>query len=709
MSGVTSAGGRHEDRAPSAALKDSRARPTGIAVIGDVPWGTHFCQFYQTRQDLVDVLVPYFKAGLENNEFCVWVTSEPLRTDEAKAALRAAVPDLDRYVQAGQIEVLDYTQWYTRSGEFRSDEVLRAWVDKLGEALQKGYEGLRLSGNTFWLEKADWAKFADYETAVNDVIGRYRMLAICTYSLDKCGSMEVIDIVKNHQFALVKREGRWETIESGEVKKAEEQKMHLASFPELNPNPIVELDAAGGIRYLNPAARRLFPDLLTRGTSHPLIAGLDPFAVRFQAGEASAVREVWVEGRCYHEAACLVEVMQSLRIYALDITGIKQSQEAFRQSEREFRTMFELSGVGQVQADPVTGRYIRVNRKVCQITGYEPEELLTKTYMDITHPEDRARDAEVVASVLLGERDAWSTEKRYIRKDGEVIWVSVHGTAFRDEAGKPLQTMAMILDITDRKRAEEALRKAHEELEARVQERTVDLSRTVGQLRETNVALEHRTVQLRKLAAEVTLAEQRERQRMANVLHDHLQQLLVGAQFWVGGLRRSRAKGAREAAREISDLIAQSIETSRTLTGELSPPTLQEGGLVPALEWLSGWMHQKHGLAVQLAVDEKAAPRSEDVSILLFQSVRELLLNVVKHANVKTARVQVGRSGELVQVVVQDEGVGFDPAHLRAAGGPSGGSGLFSIRERLDLLGGRLEIDSAPGRGSRFTLLAPMG
>jgi hypothetical protein len=116
MSGVTSAGGRHEDREPSAASKDNRARPTGIAVIGDVPWGTHFCQSYQTRQDLVEILVPYFKAGLENNEFCMWVTSEPLRTDEAEAALRAAVPDLDRYVQAGQIEVLDYTRWYTRSG-----------------------------------------------------------------------------------------------------------------------------------------------------------------------------------------------------------------------------------------------------------------------------------------------------------------------------------------------------------------------------------------------------------------------------------------------------------------------------------------------------------------------------------------------------------------------------------------------------------------
>src|SRR4030042_1652568 len=179
-------------------------RRSGIDVIGEVPWGSHFCQFDDTEQGLLETLVPYFRAGLAANEFCLWVTAATLGVEEAKAALRAAVPDLDRHIEKGQIEILDYRQWYIRSGKFSADEVLQAWVDKLSTAQAKGYEGLRLSGNTLWLEQSDWADFTRYEEAVNNVIGRYRMMALCTSPLQKCGAMEIIDVVANHQFALIK-------------------------------------------------------------------------------------------------------------------------------------------------------------------------------------------------------------------------------------------------------------------------------------------------------------------------------------------------------------------------------------------------------------------------------------------------------------------------------------------------------------------------
>jgi hypothetical protein len=165
-------------------------RKTGIDVIGDVPWGTHFCQFYQTKQDLIDILVPYFKAGLKNNEFCMWITAEPLKEQEAEEALRKALPDFDRYLERRQIEILPHDKWYLKDGAFNSDRVLNGWVDKLNQALAKGYDGLRLAGNTSWLGKRGWKSFADYEAAVNNVIGNYRMIAICSYCLDRacrCG------------------------------------------------------------------------------------------------------------------------------------------------------------------------------------------------------------------------------------------------------------------------------------------------------------------------------------------------------------------------------------------------------------------------------------------------------------------------------------------------------------------------------------------
>src|SRR3990170_3899831 len=148
------------------------ARQSGIEVVGAVPWGTHFCQFYQTRQDLVETLVPYFREGLAANVFCMWVTSPPLQVEEAKAALRAAVPNLDDYVARGQIEILDYSDWYVRGGEFRTDDVLQAWVDKHDDARWRGYEGLRLTGNAFWLEPASWDDFTQYEEKVDSVISQ---------------------------------------------------------------------------------------------------------------------------------------------------------------------------------------------------------------------------------------------------------------------------------------------------------------------------------------------------------------------------------------------------------------------------------------------------------------------------------------------------------------------------------------------------------
>jgi len=196
-------------------------RKTGLEIIGDIPWGTHFCQFYQTAEDLLEILVPYFSEGLKNNEFCMWVTSEPLGVEAARTAMASALPDFGTYLRRGQLEIIPHTDWYLKGGAFDAERVLAGWVKKLERALASGFAGLRLTGNTFWLEKRDWRAFIEYEEAVDDVIGRYRMLAACTYSLDRCGFNEILDVIRNHRFALVIRDGRWELVESGERKRVE--------------------------------------------------------------------------------------------------------------------------------------------------------------------------------------------------------------------------------------------------------------------------------------------------------------------------------------------------------------------------------------------------------------------------------------------------------------------------------------------------------
>src|ERR1700686_5151213 len=128
-------------------------RKTGIGLLGDVPWGTHFCHFYETKEDLLDILVPYFKAGLENNELCIWVVSDPLTEDEVRERLRRDVPRFDQYTEERSLEILMASEWYVQGGSLDLKRVTSGWNAKLGEALTRGYDGLRVSGNTTWLEK----------------------------------------------------------------------------------------------------------------------------------------------------------------------------------------------------------------------------------------------------------------------------------------------------------------------------------------------------------------------------------------------------------------------------------------------------------------------------------------------------------------------------------------------------------------------------
>jgi MEDS: MEthanogen/methylotroph, DcmR Sensory domain len=156
-------------------------RDSGIEPVGEMPWGTHFCHFYETADDLLNTLLPFFKAGLESNEFCAWVVSEPLTESGVWRALERAVPNFERYVADNSIEVLSARDVYLSGGEIDLRRIIGNWADKLDRALARGYPGIRVSGNTAWLEQKQWRDFMDYETELNRGIGDQPMLVLCTY------------------------------------------------------------------------------------------------------------------------------------------------------------------------------------------------------------------------------------------------------------------------------------------------------------------------------------------------------------------------------------------------------------------------------------------------------------------------------------------------------------------------------------------------
>src|SRR5467141_134366 len=195
-------------------------RNTGIQPVGEMPWGTHFCHFYETRDHLLETLLPFFKVGLEAGEFCAWVVSEPLTEEEVWRALDRAVPSLDRYVSDQSIEVLKARDGYLAGGEINLHRMIGNWSAKLERALAGGYQGIRVSGNTAWLEQKHWRDFMEYKTEVNRGIGDQPMLVLCTYPLTTCGAAEFLDVAGTHEFAVAKRRGRWEVVETPQLTQA---------------------------------------------------------------------------------------------------------------------------------------------------------------------------------------------------------------------------------------------------------------------------------------------------------------------------------------------------------------------------------------------------------------------------------------------------------------------------------------------------------
>ncbi|MBS3809296.1 MAG: PAS domain-containing protein [Desulfobacterales bacterium] len=273
------------------------------------------------------------------------------------------------------------------------------------------------------------------------------------------------------------------------------------------------------------------------------------------------------------------------------------------------------------------------------------------------------------------------------------FWL-VRAAPVKDEAGNVTGAIEVAHDITKYREAEEELRRLNTYLEERVAERT-ELA-------------EARAKQLSRLSYELTMAEHRERQRISEILHDHLQQVITAARMQTETLVEQIPESNKAEALKIVDLLSESIRSTRSLTRELAPPILKKEGLAPALEWLAGWMEQTHGLRVILRIDDSVKINGEGIRVLIFQSIRELLFNVIKHAVVSQAELEFRRTdGDFVQIILRDHGKGFNPDEVYNWHTHRSGFGLFSIHERISLIGGEFRIESTMGSGSCFTLLVP--
>jgi PAS domain S-box-containing protein len=358
----------------------------------------------------------------------------------------------------------------------------------------------------------------------------------------------------------------------------------------------------------------------------------------------------------------------SFLLVARDVTQHILAEKALRQSEEAFRKLFEENPIGIVLAN-LDLSITKVNNALCAMLGFSERELLGVKLSDPRFGPNLALPSEM-QRLVRGEIRSFQLETVYQTRRKHPLWAHVTTSVLRDGDNVPFQVFQMVENIQDRKSSEEQLL-AYQE-------------------------------QLQSLASELSLSEERERRRIATNLHDRIGQSLAFARLTLASLAQ------QGPVKDVRELIEQAIIDTRSLTFELSPPVLYELGLVPALEWLARKIHQEHGVQTRFHDDGQPKPLDEKFRVVLFQAVRELLVNVVKHARATHARVLLRREADALRIIIEDDGVGFEVSHLAPKADAIRTFGLFNIRERVEYLGGHVKIRSEPGRGTRVTLMAPL-
>lgn len=395
-------------------------------------------------------------------------------------------------------------------------------------------------------------------------------------------------------------------------------------------------------------------------------------------------------------------------VQIVDITERKRAEKALRASEAHLKRSQEIAHLGSWQLDLVENR-LTWSDEVYKIFGLEPQAFAAtyEAFLEYVHPEDReAVDTAYVGSIKEG-RDTYEIEHRIVRPStGEVRYVHEKCEHVRNEKGEIISSYGMVHDITERRQSEKLLQEQAEKLQAQA----VELHRLNESLDER---VRERTAQVRHLASELTLSEQRERHRIAHILHDDLQQLLYALHLRLSVISKDPVVAGQnslfsEQLGRMRSLVDQAIATTRRLTVDLSPPVLDGDGFEQAIQWLALQMKQVHSLDVELQSNGECRIARKDLRVFLFQIVRELLFNVVKHAGTGHARVNLIEENDELVITVEDDGPGFDVKETLQQQRLEGGFGLANAHERLKLFDGSLEVVSAPGRGTHMTIRMPL-
>jgi two-component system sensor histidine kinase UhpB len=386
-------------------------------------------------------------------------------------------------------------------------------------------------------------------------------------------------------------------------------------------------------------------------------------------------RSAEIAGTTYVSLVVKFPAAGGVGMIASDITDRRLTEQALREQRALLAEAQKLAGLGWWEWSPESGRVVW-SEELYRIYGVSPETFKPsfEAYLEHVHPEDRLRSGAMMARALMDGR-GFSTHERIVRPGGEVRYLRSQVEVVRNEEGKPIKMLGASLDFTEQRHSETALRQAAQDLHG----------------------LTRRLVQ----------AEEAERKRLARELHDRVGQALSALNINLDLVLRSAAlaPAARQRLADSVDLVDSTLQSIEGVMAELRPPLLEEYGLAAALAWHAEEFSRRTGIKVSVDDEAAEAVRSLrlEAALALFRIAQEALNNVLKHAHAAAVRMEVILAGNDVVLSVQDDGAGFD-----ASQAPRGRLGMTTMRERAEAAGGRLEIDTAPGRGTRVVATVPL-